>query len=122
MKSKKVLIVDDDAVTRAVVSRLMNNHGYQVQVAPNAELGLALAERDRPDLMILDLYMPDKNGFSVLAEFRSELKSWRTRVLMLTSESTFQKVDAAFEIGADAYLTKPFDNEVLEKKVAQLLG
>ena len=115
---KKVLVVDDEAKIRKVVSAYLENEGYQVEKAEDGQKALQKVENFQPDLLILDLMLPKLSGEEVCQKIRqnSELP-----VLMLTAKSTEDDKVTGFSYGADDYLVKPFSNRELMARVKAIL-
>ena len=100
-----VLIVDDDKLTRWSVSRVLTRAGYQVQEAATAADGLAAIEGDRPDAVLLDIVLPDGDGFSALRTIREAHP--RLPVILITAHGSEETVRTARDLGARGHLTKP---------------
>ncbi len=115
----KILIVEDkeDMVTGLVFN--LEAQGYKTCVAKDGEQGLLAAEREKPDLIILDIMLPKKDGFKVCRELRD--KKFETPILMLTAKGKEADKVLGFEVGADDYLTKPFSLLELLARVKALL-
>ncbi|MDH4170256.1 MAG: response regulator transcription factor [Acidimicrobiia bacterium] len=115
----KILIVEDDDTTAEALMRGLSAEGYAVERAANGEDGLWLAAEAAPDLILLDIMMPAKNGFRVCAELR-EAGDW-TPILMLTAKDGEFDETEALDTGADDYLVKPFSFPVLLAHIRALL-
>jgi DNA-binding response OmpR family regulator len=113
----KILVVDDDPAIRNLVFRFLSFNDYQVETAEDAKTARHLFKEFNPDLVILDVNLPDDSGFNLCKEMRNP----QTIVLMLTSLSDTNYVLEGFEKGADDYLTKPFNLEVLKAKIGALI-
>ena len=116
--NKKIVVIDDDPSVQEVVRAYLEKDGYLVYVAGTAAEGLAIAERVKPGLLVLDLMLPDRSGEDVCREIRrrSDLP-----ILMLTAKaSEDQRVDG-LALGADDYLTKPFSPRELVGRVRAIL-
>lgn len=115
----KILIVEDqrDMVTGLVFN--LEAHGYEVSAAYDGEAGMAAAEREKPDLIILDIMLPKKDGFEVCRELRR--KGLDIPILMLTARKEEADKVRGLEIGADDYLTKPFGLSEFLARVKALL-
>jgi len=112
-----LLIDDDDKLTEPMKHRL-EGAGYQVQIAPDGRVGLGLALASRPDLILLDIMLPDMDGWQVCQEVR---RFSQTPILMLTAlDSEVDRV-RGLELGADDYLTKPFSFHELVARVRAML-
>ena len=120
--SKKLLVVDDSPTELTLVMEALGNAGYELVTAADGEAGVAKAEAERPDLIILDVVMPKMNGFQACRKIKSTPELQDTPVILLTSKN--QKSDEFWgkKQGADVYLTKPFDTDELLAAVAGLLS
>lgn len=117
---KRVLLVDDDEEVLQTVQIALERRGYDVLLARNGTEGLVRAERDAPDLIILDLIMPRRSGLTVLDRLhRTPLRA--PRVIMLTANSESRYRHLAESHGADVFLAKPFDMTELLSEVDALL-
>ena len=119
--SKKVLIVDDEPNIVLSVEFLMRREGHEVVTAGDGQEAIDLLASTRPDLMILDVMMPRKNGFEVCAEVRADPALSRMPILMLTAKGREAEMKKGISLGADAYITKPFSTHDLVAKVHELL-
>lgn len=119
--SKRILIVDDEPSIVILVEFLMKRAGYEVEVAHDGEAGLAAIRDRHPDCVILDVMMPKKNGFEVLEAVRAEPGLADVRIIMLTAKGRDAEVRKGLELGADAYIPKPFSTRELVDKVRTLL-
>lgn len=120
--SKKILIADDEANIVISLEFLMLNCGYQVRTAANGEEALHQTAEFRPDLILLDVMLPQKNGFEVCQKIR-ENPTWNgIKVVMLTAKGRESEVTKGLALGADAYITKPFATRELLASVQRLLG
>lgn len=114
-----ILVVDDSAELVSLLRRVLSEQGYSVLVARNGKTGLAMAIETRPDLIILDVGLPFKNGFEVIEELRR--RGVDSTTLMLTGRSDVADRVTGLEAGADDYLVKPFDSDELVARVRALL-
>lgn len=119
--SKKVLIVDDEPNIVLSVEFLMRREGHEVVTASDGQEAIDLLAGTKPDLMILDVMMPRKNGFEVCAEVRADPALSRMPILMLTAKGREAEMKKGISLGADAYITKPFSTHDLVAKVHELL-
>lgn len=106
-KKKTILIVDDDYEVVESMRLALTAVGYAVTTARNGDQGLAMAENDRPDLIILDMMMPKRSGFLVLETLR-QTRVDMPRIIVITANEGNRHREYALQLGADAYLTKPF--------------
>ena len=121
MAGKKILVVDDEVdLLRAVQIRLAAA-GYEVLTATDGQEGLEKARREKPDLIILDLMLPTMDGYRVCAFLKKDVRFSHVPIIMFTARAQQEDVDLGREMGAEAYITKPFDHQALVAKVKELL-
>jgi DNA-binding response OmpR family regulator len=117
-KVKPILIVDDEQAAREVVRQTLMRAGYAVLEATTGREGVRLWQRYQPSLVILDILIPEMNGWQVLAQIRQQAN---TPIVMLTRKSGEDDKVRAFELGADDYLSKPFNNRELLVRIQAVL-
>lgn len=117
---KKLLIVDDSDQIRWFLKHVFSSE-YQIIEARNGEEGVAAAQKELPDIVLCDVMMPVKDGFETCKEIKQDPKTCQIPVMMLTAKVESEDVVMGIENGADDYITKPFDIEVLKSKVSSLL-
>lgn len=117
----RVLIVDDDAEIITAIRYGLEAKGYEVLIARDGNQGLAMAERDQPDLVILDMMMPKRSGFLVLEKLRRTEEN-PTRVIMITANEGSRHKAYAEMLGVDDYIRKPFAMDRLIDSVNRLLN
>lgn len=120
-KPKRVLIVDDDAEIVESVRYALESKGYEIMVARDGNQGLAMAEREDPDLVILDMMMPKRSGFLVLERLR-RTRPVPLRVIMITANEGSRHKAYAEMLGVDDYIRKPFAMDRLMDSVGRLLA
>ncbi len=120
--SEKILIVDDDLETLRLVGLMLQRQGYQIVAANNGSQGINLAKNEKPDLIVLDVMMPDMDGYSVTRELRKEPTTSDTPILMFTAKSQVDDKVAGYEAGVDDYLTKPVHPVELVAHIKALLA
>jgi DNA-binding response OmpR family regulator len=118
MATAKILVVDDDPAVRNLVFRFLSKQDYQVESAEDGKSALAVFEQFNPDLVVLDVNLPDANGYDLCKEMQTRTGVF---VLMLTSRSDEADKIRGFTEGADDYLTKPFSLGELEVRVGAIL-
>ena len=121
-RRKRVLIVEDETALSRLVEWQLQSAGFESRAVATGQAALAVATEHWPDLVVLDLRLPDMNGYDICRQFRSMASPWELPVLMLTALD--QPIDQlrGYAFGADAYMTKPFDPSELMKTVCLLLG
>ena len=118
---KKILIADDEPNIVAALEFLLQQSGYEVQVAHDGDEALQLFEACIPDLVLLDVMMPKKSGYEVCARIR-ERADWRhIKVVMLSAKGRETQVNKGLSMGADRYVTKPFSTRELMALIKGLL-
>lgn len=115
---KTCLIVDDSSVVRKISSSILKNMGIEVLEAINGKEALERCEENKPDVILLDWNMPIMDGIAFLKEFRTKEKE--TIVIFCTTENDLEKITEAMTLGANEYIMKPFDAEVIQNKFEQL--
>lgn len=118
MALAKILVVDDDPAIRNLIQRFLSKQNYQVEAAEDGKTALATFEQFNPDLVILDVNLPDAIGYNLCEEMQTRTKVF---VLMLTSRADEADKIRGFSQGADDYLTKPFSLAELEVRVGAIL-
>jgi DNA-binding response OmpR family regulator len=113
----KVLAVDDECDLLLIIKTALMGEGFDVVTASNGPDALALAEDEKPDCILLDVMMPEMNGFEVLQCLRGNEKTERIPVIMLTGVSDKEKIRDALSSGIDYYIVKPFQLHDLVQKV-----
>jgi DNA-binding response OmpR family regulator len=121
MLAQKILVVDDSPTDLRLVSGPLQNQGYEVITAIDGEEALEKAAREHPELIVLDIILPKKNGFQVCRQLKTSSDTKDIKILMLSSKSQDSDRYWGLKQGADGYLTKPFADEDLLSNVGQLL-
>lgn len=121
MENKKILIIDDDAHLREGLCEVLELEGWTSFASPNAKTGIELAKKNKPDVVIMDIQLPDSSGFQICQELRRYSKD--VILIMMTGRflSSEEKTQG-FELGADEYITKPFDIRELLVRIRQLMS
>jgi DNA-binding response OmpR family regulator len=120
-KRKRVLLVDDDSEIVESVRIALESNGFEVLVARDGNQGLAMAEREDPDLVVLDMMMPKRSGFLVLEKLR-RTRPVPLRVIMITANEGSRHKAYAEMLGVDDYIRKPFAMDRLMESVKRLLA
>jgi CheY-like chemotaxis protein len=117
-----VLLVEDDEIQAKIVAKMLEKDGHQVRVAHNGQQALAaLREKPAAQLMLLDVDLPDMDGFAVLEQLRATRGLKGMRVVMLTGQADRASIAKGVVLGADGYITKPFRPQMLREAVQRLL-
>ena len=119
MAATKIMLIDDDAGMRVLMSRLFSQAGYLFVAAAGGEEGIAMLEAERPDLLLLDVMMPGLDGYEVCRQIRAQGR--RVPVVFLTAKGDIVDKKTGYGAGGDDYVVKPFNNEELLLRVDALI-
>ncbi|HRX93178.1 MAG TPA: response regulator [Chitinophagaceae bacterium] len=122
---KKILIVDDEAHIRMLIEQTLEeleDDGVEFLTADNGQSALELIESEKPELVFLDVMMPKLNGMEVCRKVKQELNITGVYIVLLTAKGQELDRQKGHEVGADVYMTKPFDPEVLLNKAREVLN
>jgi len=119
--SRRILIVDDEPSIVTLLEFLMRGSNYEVRVARDGEEALRGAESFRPDLVLLDVMMPQRSGFEVCQKIRENPAFRGVKIVMLTAKGRDLEKHRGLDLGANAYVTKPFSTKELMSTVRGLL-
>jgi len=103
---KKILYIEDESVLQQTLGEALKLEGYEMLFAPDGEIGLRLAQEEKPDLILLDLIMPKKNGFEVLKELKAAKETAEIPVIITTNLQGPTDIGKIIELGATTYLIK----------------
>ena len=116
----KILVVDDDIHATTLFETILTAKGYETVIVNDSAIAVNVANTSRPDLIILDLMMPEPNGFEVCRTLRSNTRFSQIPIVIFTAMGDNESRNTAFEIGADEFLTKPFRVEDLMRRIQEL--
>lgn len=116
----KILIVDDEPNILMSLEFLMKKKGYEVYIARDGAEALDIISVERPNIIILDIMMPNVDGYEVCQSVKQDDALKDTKVIFLSAKSKEEDVKKGYDVGADLYVTKPFSTRELIKQVAQL--
>ncbi|MEO0102638.1 MAG: response regulator [candidate division WOR-3 bacterium] len=117
----KILIIEDEERIVAVLEKRLATHGYEVITAGNGRLGFNRARQEKPDLIILDLILPEMDGYQICNFLKRDRRYQDIPIIILSARSQEKDIEEAKKAGADAYFTKPFNYEELLGKIEELL-
>ena len=121
----KILIVDDEAHIRMLIEQTLEeleDDGVEFLTAENGEIALDIIQKENPQLVFLDVMMPKMNGMEVCRRVKKELGLDKVFIVLLTAKGQETDRQKGLDVGADVYMTKPFDPEVLLNKAREVLG
>ena len=122
---QKILIVDDEAHIRMLIGQTLEeleDDGVEFLTAENGEIALDIIQKENPQLVFLDVMMPKMNGIEVCRRVKKELGMESVFIVLLTAKGQETDRQKGLDVGADVYMTKPFDPEVLLNKAREVLG
>ena len=119
---KTILIVEDEEDHLEIVKLILEQHNYNLISARDGKEGVDSTLKFLPDLLILDVMLPEMNGYEVCKAIRNNPKTKAIPVIMLSIRSNPEDIEAAYKVGANKYMTKPFNLEELVKEVKRYLG
>ena len=117
---KQFLVVDDSRVVRKVARRILEELKFEIAEAEDGQIALSACQKKMPDAILLDWNMPNMNGIEFLVALRKEKGGDKPVVLFCTTECEFSFITRAMEAGANEYIMKPFDREIIESKLAEV--
>jgi PleD family two-component response regulator len=122
MKNKRILVVEDDFDISNMLRIYFSGLQYEVQIAPRGGEALQMTRKQLPNLIILDIMLPDMNGYDVCRELRTNNRTKHVPIIFLTQKDERSDKIAGLELGADDYITKPFDIEELKLRVQNAIA
>jgi len=121
--AKKILIIEDEELLYNLLERKLNEKGYQASVAKDGVEGMKMIKEIKPDLVLLDIVMPNKNGFEVMDEMQADEKLKHIPIIVISNSGQPVEIDKAKELGAKDWLIKTeFDPQEVIEKVKKQIG
>lgn len=117
---KKCLIVDDSATVRRVIRHIIMPLGFEIEEAENGQMALSVASNNMPDVILLDWNMPVMDGLTFLRQFRASSAGQNCKVIFCTTMNDLPQIEEALDAGADEYIMKPFDENIILNKFMQV--
>ena len=118
---KRILVVDDDAMNREIMEAFLTSENYDVELAHDGGSALEMAPHLQPDLILLDVKMPDISGFDVCEQLKQHADTASIAIVIVTGFDAPQDRERAMQVGADAFLSRPFSGDDLLHQVSSLL-
>ena len=119
---KTILLIEDDKALRENTEELLELSGYSLLTAPNGKIGIEIAKKELPDIIICDIMMPEVDGYGVLENLSADEKTKQIPFIFLSAKTEHKEIRKGMDLGADDYLTKPFDEEDLISAVESRLA
>ncbi|MBN8666715.1 MAG: response regulator [Chitinophagales bacterium] len=120
--SKKILVVDDDPYILMSLEFLLKKNGFDVMVARNGTEALDLVEKQVPQIVLLDIMMPDVDGYAICKHIKSHKKLKDAKVVFMSAKSKESDIQKGYDLGASLYITKPFSTRQLLKQMQDLVN
>jgi DNA-binding response OmpR family regulator len=121
MNPQRILVADDDNTIRRFIVTLLADRGYEIHEAADGEQAFQTAERVKPDLMLLDLIMPFRDGFDVLHDLKHAPETRRIPIIIMSVKDREEEIVKGFRLGAEDYVVKPFNSLELVARVKKIL-
>ncbi|MCK5301746.1 MAG: response regulator, partial [Candidatus Thorarchaeota archaeon] len=121
-KKKKILVIDDERITTQLVQVFLERYDFEVVCAYDGVEGIEVARAEKPDLILLDIVLPKKDGFDVCEELRSDPSFKDVRILMFTAMGYNEDIARSLEVGANDHIIKPFSGQNLLAVIKKQLG
>jgi diguanylate cyclase (GGDEF)-like protein len=115
--AEQILVADDDPVLRMLLATVLERHGFEVITVPSGDALVRTARDIMPDLLLIDVMMPVMDGLEAIRQLRQDTRTSHLPMLLITAQSTSQQAVQGFESGADDYITKPFNNDLLVARI-----
>jgi DNA-binding response OmpR family regulator len=110
---KKILVVDDETLTTELAKTFLEKYSFSVIIAKDGEAAISLAYSENPDLILLDVMLPEMDGFAVCKKLKDDEKFKHTPILMFTAKGLSSDIEEGEAVGADEYIVKPFSGKAL---------
>lgn len=123
MEKKKILVIEDDVVLQKALEEFLSAEGFEIETAADGEEGIEKAKRGKPELILLDIILPKKDGYAVIQEVRADENTKNVPIVLLTNLGSLNDVEKALELGATTYLVKAdYKLEEVAAKVKSMLA
>ncbi len=119
--AKRLLMVDDEPELLMLVESRLKANGFEVLIATDGQRALEMAKKEKPDLIVLDLMLPKMDGYKVCGLLKRDSRYAKIPIILFTARAQEEDKKLGEEVGADAYLTKPFEPSVLLETIKKLL-
>ncbi len=118
---KKMLIVEDNVMNRTLLLAILKPEGYELLTAENGQIGVEMAIRERPDLILMDVMLPVMNGYEATRQIKGHPATRHIPIIAITASAVPTERDRALDAGCDGYITKPVDTRALPNQVRLFL-
>ena len=121
MSHPRILVADDDSTIRRFIVTLLADRGYEIHEAADGEQAFKVAEKVKPDLMLLDLIMPFRDGFDVLQDLKQTPETRKIPIIIMSVKDREEEIVKGLNMGAEDYVVKPFNSLELVARVSKIL-
>jgi len=121
MAGETILIVEDNKLNLKLIQTILSAHGYRLLVAEDGRAAVEIAAREHPDLILMDMRLPELTGFEATQILRAGSETARIPIMALTAHAMAEEREKALDAGCDEYITKPIDTRTFPSQVRQLL-
>ena len=121
-KSVKIAIIDDDPSMVKVLRIMLTSSGYEVVEATSGTKGFMITKRELPDLVLLDIMMPDVDGFEVCRRLKLDPDTKNIPVIFVSAKTGAEHIEMGLSLGAEGYITKPFELQDILDKIVEVIG
>jgi two-component system cell cycle response regulator DivK len=122
MSEKTILIVEDSALNRRLVEAVLGPYGYRLLAAEDGETGVALARKELPDMVLMDVLLPGMDGYEATRQLRADPVTSHLVIVALTASASNQEQEQALAAGCDGYIAKPIDTRAFPNQIRQFLS
>jgi two-component system cell cycle response regulator DivK len=119
---KTILIIEDNELNRRLLEAVLKPHGYRLLTAKDGETGVALAQAERPDLILMDVLLPGIDGYEATRQLRAEPETRHIVIIALTASTAPAEQERALTAGCDGYITKPIDTRAFPQQIRQFFS
>jgi two-component system cell cycle response regulator DivK len=116
------LIVEDSKLNRRLLEAVLKPHGYRLLVAEDGEAGVALAQTEKPDLILMDVLLPGIDGYEAAGRLRADPETQHIVIVALTASASSEQQDRALAAGCDGYIPKPIDTRAFPQQIRRFLS
>jgi two-component system cell cycle response regulator DivK len=122
MPEETILIVEDIKLNRRLLEAVLKPHGYRLLVAEDGEAGVALAQTEKPDLILMDVLLPGIDGYEAAGRLRADPETQHIVIVALTASASSEQQDRALAAGCDGYIPKPIDTRAFPQQIRRFLS
>lgn len=122
MSEKTILVVEDSILNQRLLEAVLKPHGHRLLIAEDGESGVALAQAEQPDLILMDMLLPGIDGYEATRQLRADPETRHLVIIALTASASSEAQEQALEAGCDGYIPKPIDTRAFPQQICQFLS